>query len=123
MATYFINYNNTVDVYKNNKDFMQVYGDIILDLHKRQDEEEKVIGYSYIQYDVLDYYVALAYCINLFFLVLERVKDETIKESEKRLKKLHKFDIIQTNMAHKGVDLDDIYERIAITYTPIEYEH
>lgn len=122
MPNYFINYKNTLDVNGNNIIFMENHGDNIFNLHKQQDEDEKVKGYSYKQYDVLLHYITLEYCLNLFFLVLEQTEIETIKESEQELKAKYQFDYIQTQLAHKNIDLDKIYNDISINYTPIEYE-
>ena len=122
MPNYFINYKNTLDVNGNNIIFMEGHGDNIFNLHKQQDEDEKVNGHSYKQYDVLLHYMALEYCLNLLFLVLEKTEIQTILESEKELKDKYKFDYIQTQLAHKSIDLDRIYNDVFINYTPIEYE-
>lgn len=122
MANFYINYHNTVGRDKNDSIFMDNYKQIILDLHRKKTFEEKVNGYSYTHYDILKYYLALEYCMNLFFLTLEKLTSETIIESEEKRKKEYRFELIQEIMAHRGIDIHDIYDTIKIIYSPIDFE-
>jgi hypothetical protein len=122
MVTHFVNYYTTVDKLKNDKDFMDKHGDLIFLLHKQQIEEEKQLGYSYKQYDVLRYYMALDYCINLWFVILETLSNESITDAKLKAKERFNFKDIQTNLAHKNIDLDEIFNMIEINYTSVKYE-
>lgn len=117
-----ISYNNTVDHKSNIKAFIALYGNKIFELHKQQDIEERINSYSKIQYEVSVYKMAYNYCLNLFFLSLETLKGETKDEATERVKEEYNFHSIQSNMAHKGIDLDAIYDIIVIHHTPVSYE-
>jgi hypothetical protein len=115
-----INYYTTLDKAKNKSLFIQMYGDKLFELYKKQHEQELVNGYSHVQYQAMVYKLAFIYCLNLLFLSLERLSNESYEESEKRQKELYDFSIIQSNMAHKGIDLDLIYNNLLITHIPID---
>lgn len=117
----FINYNNTVESTKNNNILFSLYGDNIFKLVEKHSDVEKVISRSVYQYDINHYTTALDYCVNLYFLSLETLEDETYKQAEIRVKEKYKFRDIQTIMAHKGIDLDKIYTAIRINHTPLNY--
>jgi hypothetical protein len=112
----FINYNNTYNRRDNLGTYISLFGDTIFNLHKEQDIEERVNGYSRKQYEALVYRMVYDYCINLRFVVLETISNETIEESEARQKELYRFNEIQTNMAHRGIDIDALYNSIIIPY-------
>jgi len=122
MSNILIDFNITVNKLVNDNIFMESNGDVIISTLKRQVREESIHSYSYSQYQVLIHSVAYNYCLFLFFLVLNALKDETILESERRCKDLYHFDDIQTNLAHIGINLDSIYNSIVLNYIPVEYE-
>lgn len=123
MSATFVDYNSTVSRGDNKLLYLDKNIDTIFDLHKKQIEEEETKMYSYKQYDVLLRYMAFEYCLNLFFLVLSELEEETIEDSEAKLKELYLFKEAQINLAHKGIDLDEIYEDIKINYTPVTYNN
>lgn len=122
MANYFISYDSTVNTKNNDKVFLDMYSDDLMKLHKLQGQEERINAHSVKQYDILLYQLALSYSIRLFFIILSAVKDNTISEVEAIYKDKYKFNEIQINLAHKGIDLDKIYDQIVINYTPVAYE-
>ncbi|KAF5080372.1 hypothetical protein DSECCO2_120140 [anaerobic digester metagenome] len=115
----FIGYTNTLDIAKNSAIFIDLYGDAIFELHRKQYDEEVKNGYSYKQYYVQQYHAAFEYCVNLFFLTLERLDNQTLEESEKAVKLAYSFAAIQENLAHEGIDLDSIFDAIRINYIPV----
>ncbi len=123
MASYFINFDTIVNRTKNDTSFILLHIDRIIEIHKEQRDEEMGSFQSYKQYDALLHHVAYTYCLHLFFITLEKLEEESIEESEERHKKEYRFDEIQTNLAHKDIDLDRIYEQIKINYIPVEYEN
>ncbi len=122
MSDIFINFGVTVNKLENDSVFISNNGDAIISCFKQQENEEKIKSYSYKQYKSLIYQTAYNYCLFLFTLSLTALTNETMADSEKRCKRLYRFDDIQTNLAHIGIDLDSIYEAIVLNYIPVEYE-
>lgn len=121
MANYYIDYYATISKDKNDSLFMDNYKEIILSIHKEQEFEEETKTYSYKQYEALKYHIAYEYCLNLFFLTLERLANETIEQSELRRKQEYSYKLVQEIMAHRGIDIHRIFENIKIIYAPIDF--
>lgn len=121
MANHYISYYNTIGKDSNDSVFIDNYKYILLELHKKQSFEESNNTYSYVQYDILKYHLAYEYCLNLFFLTLEKLSNETILESEARRKTEYNFKLVQEIMAHRGIDIHSIFDNIKIIYAPIDF--
>lgn len=121
MADIFIDFGVTVNKDVNDSIFMDNNGDAIISYLKKQQQEERILSYSYSQYSALVYNSAYNYCLFLFFMSLNTLVDESIIESTNRCKKEYKFNKVQTNLAHIGIDLHAIYDSIVLNYTPVEY--
>lgn len=117
----FINYNNTVDKISNYKIFLSLYEDKMFELHSIQNDEEYTVGLSNKQFEIVGYNMAYEYCLNLYFLSLETLADETYIEAEIRIKEKYNFRNIQTQMAHIGINLDKIYDAIKINHEPLTH--
>jgi hypothetical protein len=118
----FVGYNEVVSTPNNLSSFVDKNEEFLFNRVKQQCSENAVFAYSYAHYDSLLKVIAFHYCLNLFFLILERLENETIEESEIKLKEQYKFKEVQTNLAHNDINLDEIYNDILINFTPEEYD-